>query len=237
MAHIPKHLRERTKLKSRKKVSRKPSRSVLIVCEGDRDADYFQFLLKKFSINPKTIDVFVEGGTEVGSAPISVVEFAEEQIQDKIRQSKKSPIVRAYDEVWCVVDVEAPTPHTSLNRAYQKTLKLSEKKNCSFYFCMSNPNIEYWYLLHYDGTTRYFNSNNEVYDALKAKFPSFCSSSKTKEVYLQLFGEIFPNTDKAIKRATRSKIIDSDGVDLRAHNPSTRVHELVNRFKQHFCES
>ncbi len=207
----------------------------VIVCEGDRDADYFRFLIGKYALNSKTIDVLVEGGTSVGSAPISVVEHAETQIKRRVKEAKKSPVLRDYDEVWCVIDVEAPTPHTSLNTAYQKSLKLTEKKSLSFNLCMSNPNIEYWFLLHYVNTTRYFNNNIEIYRALKEKFPAFDSDKKTKETYIRLFDEIFPNTDRAIESARRGKIIDSDGIDLRQHNPSTRIFDLVNRYKKGFC--
>ncbi|HBF80999.1 MAG TPA: hypothetical protein DD420_14035 [Streptomyces sp.] len=47
-----------------------------------------------------------------------------------------------YDQVWCVIDVEAPTPHSSLSDA----LRLAERHGIEV--ALTNPCFELWILLH-----------------------------------------------------------------------------------------
>lgn len=53
-----------------------------------------------------------------------------------------------YDEVWCVIDVEAPKPHPRLEDA------LKEAKQGEVNVALANPCFELWLLLHFKDVTR-----------------------------------------------------------------------------------
>ncbi|MEV5198866.1 RloB family protein [Streptomyces sp. NPDC053720] len=57
-----------------------------------------------------------------------------------------------YDEVWCVIDVEAPVPHEGLTAA----LKLARQHGVEV--ALSNPCFELWLLLHFKDMSGYCTS-------------------------------------------------------------------------------
>lgn len=59
----------------------------------------------------------------------------------------------AYDEVWCVLDVEAPRPHPGLTEA----LGLAGRHDV--HIAISNPCFELWVLLHFGDLTAYQTSD------------------------------------------------------------------------------
>lgn len=58
----------------------------------------------------------------------------------------------AYDEVWCVMDVEAPRPHPGIGRA----MELARNERVSV--ALTNPCFELWILLHFSDITAYCTS-------------------------------------------------------------------------------
>lgn len=59
----------------------------------------------------------------------------------------------AYDEVWCVVDVEAPQPHPTLSDA----MRLARRNGVKI--ALTNPCFELWVLLHFADVTAYATSS------------------------------------------------------------------------------
>ncbi|MCA2190134.1 RloB family protein [Nonomuraea cavernae] len=112
-----------------------PERSrFLIYCEGEvTERLYFAALKRQLRIP----------GVQLGSAhgePLGLVRAA---IDHRDRAPKSAADQYApYSEVWCVVDVEAPTPHGSL----EKALDLADRNGISY--AVSNPCFEIWLLLH-----------------------------------------------------------------------------------------
>jgi hypothetical protein len=113
---------------------------VLIVCEGRvTEVEYFRGVRDHFRSLPVEIhDCRVIG---LGRDPASVVGHA---IQERDRKKHEARAQRdsniAYDEVWCVVDVD---DHTTLNQA------LVGARRGGINLIVSSPCFELWVLYHF----------------------------------------------------------------------------------------
>jgi len=92
----------------------------LILCEGEKtEPKYFKALRKKRALT--TVEVVIADDND--SAPISVVNAAQEHQRRRKREARTDQTITEFDEIWCVVDVEVPE-HESLGRAIDKAHQL-----------------------------------------------------------------------------------------------------------------
>ena len=159
-------------------------------------------------------------GKGFGSAPISVTDTAVNLRDSRKQEAVRSPILDEYDEVWCVIDVEAPTPHESLDRAVFKA------RDHGLNVAISNPCFEFWYLLHFRRTSALMQTSADVMNALKRHYPQY---KKNDPASFRMFD---PLTDRAIANADAVLREKHYGEDLRKCNPSTHVHRLVRRLQE-----
>ncbi|MFF2329165.1 MULTISPECIES: RloB family protein [unclassified Streptomyces] len=121
----------------RTKGARPEQRRFLVHCEGERTEDqYFKGLRTEL----RTLPVAICLGGEHGE-PKSLVKAAIEHKKRALRSA--SDRWMEYDEVWCVIDVEAPVPHEGLADA----LKLAGQHGIEV--ALTNPCFELWLLLHF----------------------------------------------------------------------------------------
>lgn len=156
---------------------------------------------------------------ECGSAPISVVNEALARKEERQLSARRGGLP-AYDVIWCVVDVEAPVPHESLSRAIDKA------KSNDLDMVLSNPCFEFWYLLHFQRTSRLFSSTADVITCLKKHIKDYKKNS-------DVFDTLYSLTDKAISNA--KNVLKEKGQNernLKDCNPSTHVHQLVARLRK-----
>jgi len=204
----PENLRRRKPIKS-------PRKTILIVCEGEKTEPlYFKAFRRELRLS--TIEVVVDGKGS-GSAPISVVDYAIDLRQKRKEEARDSFVLAEFDVIWCVIDVEAPTPHKSLNDAYQKAR--ANKLNVA----LSNPCFEYWYLLHFKRTSMSMQYNKDVVKALKKHSPL----KKYQKGDPGTFAQVYPYTETAIYNSKTVIKEKHYGRDLRKCNPSTDVHKIV----------
>ncbi len=208
------------RIRSRGSLKRRPAYieprvSVLIVCEGEKtEPQYFRALRRELRLS--TVEVVIEG-KECGSAPISVVDYAIQLKNERDRDACQSTALVKYDEVWCIIDVEAPQPHTSLAAAIDKAKARKLK------VALSNPCFEYWYILHFERTSAQMNGNKKAMKRLKQNYPKYKKNDPA------FFEVVYPRTEAAIKNSKgvlKEKHYDDD---LRECNPSTHVHLIVER--------
>lgn len=194
-----------------------PRESLLLVCEGEKtEPMYFKFLRDRFRL----ASVEVEIDRESGSAPISVVDRAIELRDRRAGEATSSTVLTEYDMVYCIIDVEAPVPHPSLDQAIDKA------RGNELVAILSNPCFEYWYLLHFEKTAALMNSNEQLIRALKAHVPSYTKGGS------EIHELVFPNTDDAIRHATQIISEKMYGPNLKNCNPSTHVHLVVKKLKE-----
>ena len=197
---------------NRRKAYKEPRKSILIVCEGEKtEPIYFNALKRRLGLI--MVDVEIIGK---GAAPITVVNSAIDLREERKRIAKKSLTKAGYEIIYCVFDVEAPTPHGSLTNA----VGMAHAHNLEV--ILSNPCFEYWYILHFRKTGAPFNSSQDVKSALRKEHLAYNESDTT------IFDVIYPKTSKAIKHS--KEVLNEqheDSEDLRNCNPSTHVHKIV----------
>jgi len=196
----------------RREAFREPLKSILIVCEGEKtEPIYFNALKKRLRLIMVDVEIVGEG-----AAPITVVDRAIELRRHRKYIAKKSLTKAEYEIIYCVVDVEAPTPHESLANA------VSKAKHNKLEVILSNPCFEYWYILHFRKTSAPFSSSQNVKSALRREHSAYSESDTT------IFNVVYPKTSDAIKRSKEVlREQHNDAEDLRDCNPSTHVHKIV----------
>jgi hypothetical protein len=208
--------RGRSKTSLRRRPPRyEPRACVLVVCEGAKtEPQYFNGLRHKLRLSTLEVEVV---GKECGSAPVSVVREAVRLRKERLADH----LWPDYDEIWCVIDVEAPQPHATLQQA------LRQAADNGLNVALSNPCFEYWYVLHFERVGSSFNSKAEVVRRLKKHLPRYRESDE------DVFETVYPHTDKAIKNAKNvlgSQWQSED--DPVRRNPSTDVFSVVERLRE-----
>ncbi|MDD2890957.1 MAG: RloB family protein [bacterium] len=192
-----------------RKINVRPSRKLLIVCEGKRtEPNYF----KSFPIKKKLIDIKIKG---YGYNTDSLVE---EAIRLKNEAYKKG---KPYNdnEVWCVFDRDS-FPAGNFNRAFQ----LAEDNKIRIAY--SNEAFELWYVLHFKyltiqwGRAQYSNDLNKLLHHPYKKNSTTMYTDIEKEQ-----GTAIKNAERLLNWHKKCK----QRLNPEKDKPSTTVHHLVER--------
>ncbi|WP_319268428.1 RloB family protein [uncultured Draconibacterium sp.] len=123
---------------------------------------------------------------------------------------------------------------TVVSQVKQKTfndLVKKYEKNDEVLICESMPSIEFWFLLHYQLTTREFKNADEAAELLKKYIPDFSKSKdflENRKWVEDLSGN--GQLEKAITNA-RNVLRQKETDDVGRHFPFTRVHEGIEKFE------
>ena len=194
----------------RKKAKRSLYDKVLIVCEGEKtEPNYFRGLISHYELN--SANVAIDG--RCGSSPKSVYKRTLDLYT--IEKNKGDP----FDRVYCVFDKDTHTTYVETVASIN-----SKKPKDVFFHVTSVPCFEYWILLHFDPTTRTFQSTSNysaadnVIRELKQYLPDYEKGNTG------LFDSLFPQLDFALANATRvNRQADHNETD----NPTTQIGVLV----------
>ncbi len=201
----------RGKSLTRGRSSRPEQRRFLIYCEGEcTENHYFKGLRRELRALPVSVCI---GGTH--GEPKSLVRAA-------IAHKKRAPQsaadrYTAYDEVWCVMDVEAPTPHPSLGEA----VRLANRNGIGV--ALTNPCFELWLLLHFRAVSTYHTS-----DQMQQALERLATCGYTAQRKHVDFDALRDRYGQAWERAQALRVGES--VTYRA-NPWTDVDKLVERLR------
>ena len=192
--------------RSKKSLKRKPPKLsgdlILIVCEGEKtEPGYFMALRKRWKIPRAQIDVC---GQECGSDPGSVVTYA----RDKSKQPRDDGL--RYDQAWCVMDAD---DHANLSAA------LNTAKANNLNVCMSVPCFEFWFLLHFEYTTRSFENSAALIGCLRKHLPNRMYNKSSPPIR-----RLMPLIETALNNARR---VREDNERAARDNPQTDVDKLV----------
>ena len=141
-------------------------------------------------------------------------------------QNKNQISVSEGDSVWVVADGDVnynnPDPITAKDSLLSKARKMADAKGIQI--ALSNPCFEFWYLLHFQYTTKFFKDYPAVKNALTTYLPDY---EKAGDVYNQLA----EHTAIAIQNAKRVEQYhlqnDSSKPFGIAVNPFTDIYQLV----------
>lgn len=207
--------RERTandlkrKKATRNNPARQPQPRILIVCEDSKSsAFYLEELAKDLGLNAVTIE-----GKRCGSAPSSVLAFAQEQYENSEKDRNR------YDKVYCVFDRDK---HDCFDATVQAIADIKSKN--IFFAITTTPCFEFWLLLHfaYD-TSPYQASGNK----------SSCENANTKlKLHWADYGKnkrgIYAHSKQHMQTAiNNAKLLVKHNLTSSSDNPQTNLHKLI----------
>jgi len=189
----------------RRRARRSPYDMVLIVCEGEKtEPNYFRALINDLRLNTANIKI---AKNTAGSSPRNVVDVAR-------KEYKKDT---DYDAVYCVFDKDQ---HPS----YAEALDIIQReKRCPIRAITSVPCFEFWILLHFNYTTKGFDTGHgsicaNVISDLKRFLPAY--EKGEADTYQQIKDHI----PRAISNAKKvAAYCTNSGTDT----PSTEIYLFV----------
>jgi hypothetical protein len=185
-------------------------RCILIVCEGaETEPNYFESLRDYLKLSTISVKIKDRAG-----ALISVVDEARAQVEKRLQDFRDGRTnAPPFEAIWCVFDVENPRHNQTFDRAVQ----IADKND--YQLAISNPAFEFWYVLHFERTTRPFADGDELKGYLTRHIPGY-------QPAMHVFDVLVPSTQTAVRYA-RSILGDHPQGEGRFPNPSTSVHVLV----------
>ncbi|MYA87211.1 MAG: RloB domain-containing protein [Boseongicola sp. SB0662_bin_57] len=196
----------------------------MIVTEGSKtEPEYFRLLIQELGLTTAKVKITGDGG----SAPISVVEFAEGLLKDD----------PDFEHVFLVFDRDR---HTTYDAAIAKAESLrcrNAPRKQAVKAIPSIPSFEIWYRFHVSGERRPYATGEgggspaqELIRDLKVSHACFASYAKTN--CDAFYDEIRPMRDQACTRADKAlEEASKEGQPPFRENPSTRVHLVVRRLQ------
>ena len=196
----------------------------MIVTEGSKtEPEYFRRLIRELGLTTASVKITGDGG----SAPISVVEYAENLLKDD----------PDFEHVFLVFDRDR---HTTYDAAIAKAKTLRPRKapkGQDIVAIPSIPSFEIWYCFHVSGDRKPYSSGEGVGSPsqslihdLKASHACFAEYDKAR--CDAFYDEIRPMRDQACTRAERAlEEASKEGQPNLQENPSTRTHLVVRRLQ------
>ncbi len=185
--------KERQRAQLERKQKRRASYDrILIVCEGSKtEPDYFNAIRSTYRLH--TANVVVRP-SERGTAPIQVVQYAEELFKngDQRRIQK-----RAFEQVFAVFDRDDHASYSEalrLAESLDKKLKNDNGAFARFRAIASVPSFELWLLLHFEDVVAPIR-RDEVMRRLKRHIPGYEKGEN------QAFAATSSKLDTALQRA------------------------------------
>jgi len=200
--------RARARPLKRKVAIRRPRKTLVVFCEGERtEPEYLNALKRQPSVRDvAAVDLRVETG-QGGSVPRTLVAAAAQA------RSRAMDDEGEIDEFWCVFDVEWPRNHPGLQEAVRHARASGIK------LAISNPCFELWLILHFRYHTAWLDNNR----AWRLRRQVDGSSDKGLDA-----AKYMPLTADAARRAAElDRRHRQDGTVFPHDNPSTGMHRLI----------
>lgn len=197
--------RDRDRRNSRNPVPKDVRPLILVLTEGRVTEPEYINALKAFVHNPR-VRVIEEAGASTNAVQhaTKLKQAAEHRAQDERDQNL------AYDEVWCVFDVD---DHTDV--AIDKARRMASQSGIEL--AISNPCFELWLWLHFADQPG-MQDSRQLQARLRKYLPKY-------DKHLN-FKELQPGRDNAIQRAKRLDN-DAEAAGEPGRNPTTGVWRVV----------
>ena len=198
----------------RREAFKAPNKFELIACEGSTEEDYFKALIKKLRLPAVKVKVYSPSESE----PIKIVNWTIAK-----RKEMSDDVGYPCEKAWCVIDVEIPQ-HQTLDEAWEKANATQKLE-----IILTNPCIEYWFLLHFKKHTSSFDDKDEVMNELLEVHPTY----KKRRIG---FNVLDSRRTTAIQHSREILVENECGDDLRNCNPSTHIHIVVEHLENISCK-
>lgn len=189
---------------------------ILIVSEGSKtEPNYFREIRIAYRLHTANVEV---RPSELGTAPIQVVEYAKELFENGDPHKSIQP--RAFEKVYAVFDRDDHNSYFDalrLAKSLDGKLKNDAKQAVTFQAIASVPSFELWLLLHYEDIQAPLH-RDEVMRRLKQYIPGYEKGA----------GQAFAITSEHLTDATnRAERLAERFTAETAPEPFTAIIELV----------
>jgi len=191
---------------TRKIATRRPRKTLVVFCEGERTEPLYLEALKKQPNVKDVASVDLRVATEHGMPDVLV--SAAVKAREKAADEEDE-----IDEFWCAFDVEWPTNHPRLREAVQQATENDIK------LAISNPCFEIWLILHFESRGSWL--DNDGARRLRRRLDGVPDKGLDPAKYMPLVGKAIYNAVMLDKQHFR------DGKEFPRDNPSSGVHRLV----------
>jgi hypothetical protein len=192
----------------RRVATRKPRKTLVIFCEGQRtEPEYLNALKRQPSVRDvAAVELRVETG-QGGSVPRTLVSIAADYRRRSIAEEGE------VDEFWCVFDVEWPLNHPGLDAA------IDQARQNDIQLAVSNPCFELWLVLHFQDHAAWL--DNAGVRKLLRTLDGTGSKGVDPAKYM-------PRIAEASRRAAElDKQHRANGTRFPHDNPSSGMHRLM----------
>lgn len=188
--------------------TRRPRKTLLVFCEGERtEPEYLDALKRQSAVRDvAAVDLRVETGHR-GSVPRALVSMA------AAARSKALDEEAEIDEFWCVFDVEWPQNHPGLSEA------IEQAGQNNIHLAVSNPCFELWLILHFQDQGAWL--DNTAARRVRRSLDGASDKGLDGARYMPLVG------DAARRAAQLDKRHQRDGASFPNDNPSSGMHRLL----------
>lgn len=192
----------------RKVATRRPRKTLVVFCEGERtEPEYLDALKRQPSVREvAAVDLRVETGRG-GSVPRTLVGMAADA------RSRVIDVEAEIDEFWCVFDVEWPRNHPGLEEAIQQARANGIK------LAVSNPCFELWLILHFQDRGAWLDNNQAR--RLRRQLDGSGDKGLDAAKYMFLAADATRRAAELDRRHLR------DGTVFPHDNPSSGMHRLL----------
>ena len=192
---------------------RKLNKRILILCEGgETEPNYFNGLKLDKAQSSRLAALRIEVFDSKKTTGRELVDEA--KYLKNVAETERN----SYDDIWVVIDKDGYTKHPE---TFDKAK--ANKINIAF----SSISFEFWFLLHYQYTTRFFSNATELIRFLKTNYMACYDKADNN------YSKLKDRTSIAIQRANRVKqYFQNDlnrGKRIYELNPYTNVDILVDK--------
>lgn len=208
-----------------KRCKRRRNPILALICEGSSTEPIYFSNFRNKSIN---IDIqIVSSSSKAGrkTDPLNLMKKACEY------KSNNSDILnyKDGDRIWCVFDVDIDYENeNSKTSKYDQILKVTNiAKKRKIDLGISNPCFELWYLLHFEYTTAFFKSYEDVEGRLNRNITNYSKSGNIYPIIKDKTEFAIENANKLKKYYADLEMDVTNPKDIIDCNPYTNIQNLV----------
>ena len=186
---------------------RRPRKTLVVFCEGERtEPEYLEALKREPSVrDTAAVDLKVDPRSK--SAPLMLVQMAVDARERALKEEAE------IDEFWCVFDVEWPVNHPRLRDA----LELADRNRIGV--AVSNPCFELWLILHFQDWSAWL--DNDAARRLRRQLDGQSKKGLDGKTYMARRRQA---ADRALELERRHKGNDTT---FPKDNPSSGMYRLI----------
>ena len=222
-------------MRESKKRLHKSKPTFAVIGDGECEFWYFQMLKR----NERSLQVTIK--------PDIPQKKKLKDLRDRVIEYSKD-----YDKVFWVVDLDVIVSESRLVakgeesalQEFKKYVNEIEKKTKNVTIILNNPCLEFWLLLHFEATGKYFDNCNDVTKRLRKHLPNYEKTEnyytkQNDDIYLKLKSKLniaIENADKSINSAIKFLKFDLDSPKTAVSQmqfifQTNEIIDIINKYK------